>query len=135
MDKKAFLNKLYKEYGLSTEDIFKHKHYTIIVRGGIEKIMAKGGIEVAYEVVSAVSAPNNVVIKATAAKEEKIITTFGSAHKDNCNSAYYAEMAEKRAMSRAVLKIEGLYEHGVFSEDEADDFKDAGKTHRARIKT
>ena len=32
-------------------------------------------------------------------------------------------MAEKRAMSRAVLKLAGFYQHGVFSEDESDDFK------------
>ena len=34
-------------------------------------------------------------------------------------------MAEKRAMSRAVLKLVGLYELGVFGEDEADDFSKA----------
>ena len=33
------------------------------------------------------------------------------------------EMAEKRAMSRAVLKLTGFYELGVFGEDEAEDFK------------
>jgi hypothetical protein len=33
------------------------------------------------------------------------------------------EMAEKRAMSRAVLKLTGFYELGVFGEDESEDFK------------
>jgi hypothetical protein len=33
-------------------------------------------------------------------------------------------MAEKRALeSRVVLKLSGLYEVGVFGEDESDDFK------------
>jgi hypothetical protein len=32
-------------------------------------------------------------------------------------------MAEKRALSRVVLKIAGFYKHGVFGEDESDDFK------------
>jgi len=32
-------------------------------------------------------------------------------------------MAEKRSMSRAILKITGLYELGVFGEDESDEFK------------
>ena len=32
-------------------------------------------------------------------------------------------MAEKRALSRAVLKVTGFYELGVFGEDESDDFK------------
>ena len=57
------------------------------------------------------------------------IETFGSAlkgdnYKDgNCNSWYVAEMAEKRALSRSVLKLTGFYELGVFGEDESDDFK------------
>ena len=57
------------------------------------------------------------------------IETFGSALKGvnfkdgNCSSWYVAEMAEKRAMSRAVLKLTGFYELGVFGEDESDSFK------------
>ena len=39
------------------------------------------------------------------------------------NSWYVAEMAEKRAMSRAVLKLTGFYELGVFGEDESESFK------------
>lgn len=37
--------------------------------------------------------------------------------------AYPLAMAEKRSLSRGVLKLAGLYEHGVFGEDEADAFK------------
>ena len=54
---------------------------------------------------------------------------FGSALKGtnfkdgNCSSWYVAEMAEKRAMSRAVLKLTGFYELGIFGEDESDSFK------------
>ena len=48
----------------------------------------------------------------------------GEGYKDgNTNSWYVMEMAEKRAMSRAVLKLTGFYELGVFSEDESEDFK------------
>lgn len=36
---------------------------------------------------------------------------------------YIAAMAEKRALSRGVLQLAGLYKLGVFGEDEADDFK------------
>ena len=54
--------------------------------------------------------------------------TFGSALKGdfkngNTMSWYVLEMAEKRAMSRAVLKMTGFYELGVFSEDESEEFK------------
>jgi len=64
-----------------------------------------------------------------ASKGDANIETFGSAlkgesYKDaNTNSWYVMEMAEKRAMSRAVLKLTGFYELGVFSEDESEDFK------------
>ena len=67
--------------------------------------------------------------KANANAKENNIETFGSAlkgtsHRDgNCNTWYVMEMAEKRAMSRAVLKLTGFYELGVFGEDESDNFK------------
>ena len=42
----------------------------------------------------------------------------GANYKDgNCNSWYVMEMAEKRALSRSVLKLTGFYELGVFGED------------------
>jgi hypothetical protein len=69
------------------------------------------------------------VFKATAQKDDKKVETFGSALKGqgfkdgSTNSWYVAEMAEKRAMSRAVLKMTGFYELGVFGEDESEDFK------------
>ena len=70
-----------------------------------------------------------ISVKATAIKETNTIQTFGSALKGNSfkdgntNTWYVLEMAEKRAMSRAVLKLTGFYELGVFGEDEAEDFK------------
>lgn len=119
---------LYKKYGLEKDDVFKHKHYLIITRSGIEKIMAKSKIDISYEVVKIDH--NFAVMKATASNEDvKHLETFGSALKGidyndgNTNSWYVAEMAEKRAMSRAVLKITGFYELGVFSEDESEEFK------------
>ena len=39
------------------------------------------------------------------------------------------EMAEKRAMSRAVLKLAGLYSLGVFGEDESESFKKLSINH------
>lgn len=47
------------------------------------------------------------------------------------NPPYLAAMAEKRALSRGVLQLAGLYKHGVFGEDEADDFKADVKRQRA----
>ena len=129
MDREKLLE-LYNKYELEKEDVFKHQHYVIITRQGIEKIQAKENITINYEVIRC--EPKFAVMKATAyiaTKPNTIIETFGSAlkgdnYKDgNCNSWYVAEMAEKRALSRAVLKLTGFYQLGVFSEDESDDFK------------
>ena len=76
------LLELYKKYDLASDDVFKHQHYVIITRQGIDKIQAIEKIHITYK-----------------------------------------EMAEKRAMSRAVLKLTGFYELGVFGEDESDSFK------------
>lgn len=121
------LVELYKKYDLTADDVFKHQHYVIITRTGIDKIQAVEQIAIDYEVIRC--EPNYAVFKAIANKEGKAIQTFGSAlkgegYKDgNCNSWYVAEMAEKRAMSRAVLKLTGFYELGVFGEDESESFK------------
>ena len=120
------LVELYKKYDLSADDVFKHQHYVIIKRCGIDKIQAIEKININYFVIKC--EPNYVVLKAMAEKEGARVETFGSALKGkdyndgNCNSWYVAEMAEKRAMSRAVLKLTGFYELGVFGEDESDSF-------------
>jgi len=124
---KEKLKELYLQYGLTKEDVFKHQHYVIITRSGIEKIQGQADINVEFE--AKVLERDYAVIKATAYIDaKKVVQTFGSALKGdfkngNCNTWYVAEMAEKRALSRAVLKVTGFYELGVFGEDESDDFK------------
>ena len=125
--KKERLSKLYKKYSLEADDFFKHQHYTIITRAGIDKIQGIEGIKINYEVVKC--EPNYAVFKATASHNKTTLETFGSALKGkgyqdgNTNSWYVAEMAEKRAMSRAILKLTGFYELGAFGEDESESFK------------
>lgn len=129
------LTALYKKYDLTAGDIFKHKHYIIITRSGIDKIQAKEKIFINYDVVKCET--NFAVVKANAKKENAEIQTFGSAlyggkeqndngkwvDKGNTTSWYIMEIAEKRAMSRAVLKLTGFYELGVFAQDESEEFK------------
>ena len=104
----------YHHYGLDKEDVFKHQHYVIITRSGIDKIQAIENITIDYEVINCDR--DFCVVKANALK--------GETYKDgNTNTWYVMEMAEKRAMSRAVLKLTGFYELGVFGEDESEDFK------------
>ena len=125
--KTEILKEKYIKYNLTKDDVFKHQHYIIITRSGIEKIQAIENIHINYEVVKC--EVNFAAVKATAIKDTNTIQTFGSAlkgetYKDgNTNTWYCLEMAEKRALSRAVLKLTGFYELGVFGEDEAEDFK------------
>src|SRR6056300_1125324 len=106
------LNELYKKYNLTQNDTYKHKHYHIITRQGIDKIQAIEKINIAYDVIKCEQ--NFAVVKATAKVGSYIIQTFGSAlygekiQKDGkwkdtgtTQSWYIMEIAEKRAMSRA----------------------------------
>ena len=66
MDREKLLD-LYKKYELEKTDVYKHQHYVIITRQGIEKIAAKENIAISYEVVKC--EPNFAVVKAYAKKE------------------------------------------------------------------
>ena len=100
---------------------FGSKGTTIITRTGIEKIQFHNNISVEYNVEK--MEPEFVVIRAYATKGNVRIETFGEASPSNTKQSYPVAMAEKRALSRAVLKITGFYKYGVFGEDESDDFK------------
>jgi hypothetical protein len=125
--KREDLKEMYEKYNLNKDDVFKHQHYIIITRSGIDKIQARAKIKIHYDVIKVDR--DFCVVKANATHDTESIQTFGSAlkgasHKDgNCNTWYVMEMAEKRAMSRAVLKLTGFYELGVFGQDESEEFK------------
>lgn len=125
MTKGEQLKELYNDCGLVKEDVHKHAHYIIITRTGIEKIQYAKNIDVVFEVVSCDI--NFCAVKAIGTMQvgDKIerIETYGSAYQGNCQNKYYLEMAEKRALSRVVLKMTKAYSLGVFGEDEADDFR------------
>ena len=124
------LKELYEKYELEKDHFFKHQHYTIITRQGIDKIQAVERINIDYDVVKC--EPNFAAVKATASNSNGLtIQTFGSAIKGadfksgNTNTWYVLEMAEKRCMSRAVLKLTGFYELGIFGIDEAEEFSNS----------
>ena len=126
--KRDFLNELVQANQLNVdEDIFKRKmgskDMAFITRTGIEKIQFNNDIRVRYDVV--VMQSDYVVVKAIATKDDMVVESFGEATPENTkqNPPYYSAMAEKRALARVVLKTCGAYKHGVFGEDEADDFK------------
>jgi hypothetical protein len=128
---KERLQSLATENGLNKDHFFKSPQgFVIITRQGIERIQAHKGIRVTYEVVSLSDDLKHVVIKATGEMSRPdglpvTMETFGESAPDNTRQKYPVAMAEKRALSRVVLKLSGLYEVGVFGEDESDDFKRA----------
>jgi hypothetical protein len=95
----------------------------IITRSGIDKIQAANDIKINYNLIFNSQDTKCVIIKATAKMGDKVIETFGEAAPMNTQNSYPVAMAEKRAMSRACLKLAGFYENNVFGEEEADVFK------------
>ena len=128
--KKETLRRLFKANGLVEEDVYKDKRgFVIITRTGIDKIVSNMNIQVAYEPVTMTK--EWVVIRATASmrtgsgeQDVRNMMSFGEASDDNLMGGakkFPVAMAEKRAMSRVVLKIAGFYEQGVFGQDEIVD--------------
>ena len=48
---KEKLKELYEKYELNPNHFFKHQHYTIITRAGIDAIQAKAQINITYDVI------------------------------------------------------------------------------------
>ncbi len=133
MLRSEFMNGLVKDNNLyNVEDLFELKFGNrstwIIKRQGIEKIQYNNGIEVKFDWIR--MEKDYAVVKATAKVGDITIETYGSAwygDGGNCKSNYVAEMAEKRALSRVVLKAIGAYKFSIYGEDESDDFKEKSK--------
>lgn len=123
MTKNNTLKDLCQKYHIDNVDTFKSPQgWTIIKRSGIDKIQAVANIDINYEVVEYTPA-ESAAIKATSKWNDRVLTTFGESNTKNCRQSYVLAMAEKRAMSRIVLKLTGFYELGVFGEDESDDWE------------
>jgi len=116
-DQKQVFRDLSKQYGLTKNDFHTHQHYIIIKRIGIEKIQTKAEISVRFE--SVVMERDFCVVKAIGKSKLQEMETFGSASKETCQNKYYPEMAEKRALSRIVLKLTQFYQlPDLIGEDE-----------------
>lgn len=133
------LKRLFIDNGLVKGDVYKDpRGFATIKREGIDKIVAKQNIQVAYEPIKMIRETDPetkkitvwVVVRVTASmktgtgeNDVRNIMTFGEASDDNLiggGKKFPVAMAEKRGMSRAVLKICGLYAEGVKGEDEMD---------------
>lgn len=118
------LGRLFHENNLIEEDAMKMKlggkNIPIILRSGIEKIQAKQDIKVTMDIVYLSEDLKRCVIKAVGQMGDKYIETFGESNERNCKMDYAVNMAEKRSLSRIVLKLAGFYELGVYGEDEIE---------------
>ena len=119
-------DKMEKDLGIK-DKLKKEKVEVKETRTGIDKIVSKQNITVAYEPV--IMEKDWVVLKAIASMKEgktgiRSMMSFGEASDTNLmggGKKFPVAMAEKRAMSRVVLKIAGFYEQGVFGQDEIVD--------------
>lgn len=139
MTKNELLNSLFEKYNLvfdpsdpnsKDNDVYIHKHYKIITRGGIQKIEKAAGIRCGISVTHA--GPDYCIVSGYASiKDGPEYSTLASANGETCRNGYYAEMAEKRCRSRLVLTLAGLYETGlVFGQDEMDDGQEKRATYK-----
>jgi hypothetical protein len=115
------------EHALTKEDFFKAPQGFVCVKlSGIEKIQKSLGIIVHYEHMESLCIPQEglYVIKATAKSRVQgpsqavIVETYGEVSSKNNRNSYPVAMAEKRALSRVVLKMADMYMSGVKGEDE-----------------
>ena len=124
-----FMNGLVKDNDLiPSEDLFElkrgNKSIWIIKRQGIEKIQYNNNIHIKFEWIR--MEKDYAVLKGIGTKGDLVVESYGESTSENTkqNPPYHSAMAEKRALSRVVLKVVGAYKFCVFGEDEADDFKE-----------
>ena len=147
-DEKKRFKELADSYSLAPTDFWKSPQgFVIISRRGIEKIADGLNAVITYSVVPEFTdvESSRYVIKATGTvrrgyvegsreSEGKNVTTlrpdirtvetFGESSPKNTRGgaqAYPVAMAEKRALSRCVLKLSDFYTLSVFGEDEIDE--------------
>lgn len=115
-----------KEYGFGKEAVWNCHGTWIVYHKYLEQIAAKAGI--AFDqphVLEANGAAKVAAICVTGTLNDKTEWSIGEAAPGNNKNSYPFAMAEKRGKDRVILKLIGL--HGLaYSEEEADDFKEAG---------
>lgn len=148
-DEKKRFRDLADRYELVPSDFWKSPQgFVIISRRGIEKIQNAINADVSFHVVPEFSDPEKgtYVIKAvgtmrsqemttgsrlgdndreilTAYRAQRRVETYGESNPKNTRGgaqAYPVAMAEKRALSRCILKLSDFYTLNVFGEDEID---------------
>lgn len=130
MDRKIdpTLKAILQGYDCTEDDIWDCHGTWVAYHRTLEKIAAKAGIS--YETPTVLVAERDAAaIMVTGRLKDRTEWSIGEAvinqnYKVSGKQAGYPfAMAEKRAKDRVIIKLVGL--HGVYSEEEADDFKPA----------
>ena len=122
------IKELAKKYNLGKDDFWELKRgqrsMWIITHDAIEKIAIIENIELTkFEVLNTEVDFARFLI--TMQKNDRTIISVGEASTKNCTSNYYGCMAEKRGIDRCVLKLIDAYQYAIYSDVEADAFKQA----------
>ena len=123
------IKELATKYQLTEDDFWQlpqNKRLHILTHDACEKIASIEGVR--YQKPEWLSKGQDGVwaVEVSGFKKDdpdNVIWTTGEASRQNCTAKYFVNMAEKRAKDRLILKLIRAYEHGIKSEDEADDFK------------
>ena len=122
-DNAAELRALAARYKMNASHFHKDgRGFIIVTRAGIEHICRVAKVTVTYTPVFEWSDPekSRYVIECTARMGDVTTTSYGECAPANNRNPYPVAMAEKRAMSRAVLKLTGFYELNAKGEDEIE---------------
>ena len=122
------IKELAKKYNLSGSDFWElpmKKGTWILSHDACEKIADIEKITFEYPEIH--NGTNSVAMIGKATKADKTIWSTGEANPQNCKNQYMWAMAEKRLKDRLTLKLINAYEYGIYSEEEADDFKKGTK--------
>jgi hypothetical protein len=119
---------LFNKFGapLERDDVWSVQSATVIKHKALERLAAAAGI-VWHAPQVLRSEREEAVILVTGELDKRTEWSIGEAlinvnyRVSGKQAAYPFAMAEKRAKDRVILKLCGL--HGLYSEDEADDFK------------
>jgi hypothetical protein len=122
------VKKLIDKHGLGDDSVWDCHGTPVLLHRACEEIAAK--LDIRFEEPNiihcdAVKKECVLIVKGSIMKGESEVEewSFGEAMPYNLKNNYPFAMAEKRAKDRVILKLAGL--HGVYSEDEADDFKES----------
>lgn len=120
------------EYDLLVEDfwqISQNKQW-VCKHAALEVVATRASVEwSAPQIIEAKTESGIAVLAVTGKMGDRVEWATGEASPKNNKNSYPWAMAEKRAKDRVVLKLVGI--HGlVYSEDEADDFKEQRTTDR-----